>query len=146
MEGQGDCHNIFCATFQTVKLLFLLSLQEGFISDFFFWNNWQCKFCLSLWNKMEKEGKTITFGHPDYPNVQRNIIIHVQFSHQEVSVVYGMYFRPISSWILWIMDYPAHILGTLPHEENSFIIRHPCFWNTIWLHSGYIRLPRNIHS
>ena len=48
---------------------------------------------------MWKEGKKITFGHPDYPNMQRNIIIHVQFSHQEVSVVYGMYFRPISSWI-----------------------------------------------
>lgn len=44
------------------------------------------------------------------------------------------------------MDYPAHISGTLPHEENSFIIRHPCFWNIIWLRSGYIRLPRNIHS
>lgn len=54
--------------------------------------------------KEEKGSEKKSFSHPDWSDIQRTRIIHIQFSHQEIyvvkknTVVYGMYFRPITSW------------------------------------------------
>lgn len=47
----------------------------------------------------EKSEKKLTLVILTTLDIQGNIQIHIEFSHQGIAVVYGIYLRPITSWI-----------------------------------------------
>lgn len=79
----GNFHNIFChiSNCQIVVLFW----QKDFYKQLFFSYKIMGSVNIVFVKEEKESGKKISY--PDLSDIQRTRIIHIQFSHQEISVV-----------------------------------------------------------